>query len=316
MAIVQNALYANVAQKVRHRVETQLENFTDIVPDLCMTVPSDTDIEEYDWMGAMPTVVEWLGDQTFSQIRSAGHTLRNRDWVNGIRLPKKKIDDGKTGYFDNLADRLAGTFRKHPSGLLLDMMAELETIECFDGQPFFDTDHEFGDSGLQSNLVTVEIADVDNPTLTEIREAVHAVLKNMLTYRNDRGELYTFPTAQPFEGVTIYCSLDDWELFNEAFTSALKITVEGSVNGVTNNYTLVNPTIVPLIGQSSGYFDVYRSEGDAKPFVFQDRQKVRIGDKFVTDVLEKDIVIGGNARYAIGPMLWWLATRCKWAQEA
>ena len=51
---------------------------------------------------------------------------------------KKKIDDGNSGYFTRMAEGLVEMFARHPDKTLFQLMTDAESIECFDGQFFFD----------------------------------------------------------------------------------------------------------------------------------------------------------------------------------
>ncbi|QDV84990.1 Mu-like prophage major head subunit gpT family protein [Planctomycetes bacterium TBK1r] len=313
MTIHNNALYAEVGNRVRHQVQVGLERAERFYPRLCTVIDSTQDSENYDWLGAFPEVYEWLGDMVFDQLASAEFQIRNKDWANGIRLPKKKIDDGNSGYFTRMGEGLVEMFARHPDKVLFQLMAAAETIECFDGQFFFDTDHVWGDSGVQSNLLTIDVSDPTKPTTEELLDAVTQVLLNMLTYKNDRGEPFVFPTAHDFSDLVITCSPNLWPIFDKAFQAklVLETNAAGTAGAAVDKFTLTRPEIIPLVQYTGNQFDVYRTGQSIKPFVFQDRQAITMFTKNYDDPEEKDVKVGGNGRYNLGVLAWWLANRVK-----
>ena len=195
MTIHNVALYADVAIRIRHQLSDAVEATTPFYPTLAMVMDSNQESEDYDWLGQVPGMREWLGDRKFKQLGSYEFNIRNRDWEQSIQLPKKKIDDGRTGYFNNIAEMMAIEAAYHPDELLVELINAGQTTRCFDGQYFFDTDHEMGDSGVQSNLRTRTVADANNPTQEEIRTIVHQTMDDFLGFRGDNGKAIHRPTV-------------------------------------------------------------------------------------------------------------------------
>lgn len=303
MATQNVALYAEVANRTRHRILDAVEASTPFYPTLAMTVQSDTDSEDYDWLGSFPGMREWLGDRKFHQLSSASFTIRNRTWESSIQLPKQKIDDGKTGYFDNLADGLAREASYHPDELLLEVIAAGETTEAFDGQYFFDTDHSWGDSGTQSNDVTYTSSTPADPTEEQVRGAVQAAIVAMMGFKRDNGKPYMRPRIEKPDGIVCVIPLKYFAAFDKAFN---QVVIAESNAGVTN-YNFVRPTIIPLASMTENKFYTFHVNDPLKPFVFQDRQPLGFDTKGADDREWKDIKVFGDARYNIGYLAWWKA---------
>lgn len=303
MATQNVALYAEVANRTRHRILDAVETATPFYPTLAMTVQSDTDSEDYDWLGSFPGMREWLGDRKFHQLSSASYTISNRDWESSIQLPKKKIDDGKTGYFDNLADGLAREASYHPDELLLEVLDDGETSEAFDGQYFFDTDHSWGDSGTQSNDLEYNVTTTSDPTPEEVRGAVQAAVVAMMGFKRDNGKPYMRPRIEKLDGIVCVVPLHFYPAFDQAFSQA--IVNDGSV--AVSNYAFIRPTIIPLASMTEDRFYTFHTNDTLKPFVFQDRQPLGFDTKGADDREWKDIKVFGDARYNIGYLAWWKA---------
>lgn len=305
------ALYAPVANRIRHQVEDRVAVSDPFYPTLAMTVDSSQESEDYDWLGEVPGVREWLGDRKFKQLSSYEFNIKNRDWEQSIQLPKKKIDDGNTGYFDRLGDALADEAAYHPDELLIELMEAAETIRCFDGQYFFDTDHESGESGVQSNLKTRTVASglitsSTAPTAADIRAVVNATLNDFLGFKKDNGKPIFRPTVNPISDLLLAVPVAWYTTAVEAYAARLRVESSAAVD----NWNIVAPRVVGLQGLSN-VIDVYRTGQSLKPFVFQDRQPLGFDTKGADDREFKDIKVFGDARYNMGVLMWQLAIRNK-----
>jgi phage major head subunit gpT-like protein len=315
MAYNNVALYADVASHVRHQVMDAVEAATPFFPRLAITVESSTDIEDYDWLGAFPQMREWLGDRKFHQLGSSEFSIKNRTWENGIQLPKEKIDDGKTGYFDRLADGLATEASYHPDELLVETMELAEEIRCFDGGFFFDTNHVYGDSGVQSNIITVAVVDPDNPTPAECKFIVNSALTAFRGFKRDNGKPYMRPSLSQIDDLlAVYPHTYD-NNFKEAYESQLVLVTNaaGTAGGAVDNHHVVVPSMLPLTERTGRYVDLYRmgTMGGLSPFVYQDRQPLGWAQKGQDDREFKYMKVFGDARYNVGVLAWWKAVRVK-----
>ena len=304
MTIHNVALYADVAIRVRHQLSDAVQATTPFYPTLAMVMDSNQESEDYDWLGQVPGMREWLGDRKFKQLGSYEFNIRNRDWEQSIQLPKKKIDDGRTGYFNNIAEMMAIEAAYHPDELLVELINAGQTTRCFDGQYFFDTDHEMGDSGVQSNLRTRTVADANNPTQEEIRTIVHQTMDDFLGFRGDNGKAIHRPTVQPISDLLLAVPTAWYSTAVEAFAARLRVDSGAAVD----NWNIVSPRVIALQGLNN-VIDVYRTNQPLKPFVFQDRQPLGFSTKGEDDREYKDIKFMGDARYNVGVLAWWMAIR-------
>lgn len=112
-------------------------NYTQITTE----VPSATSSEEYAWLGQTTRFREWVGDRVVQAIKQHGYTIKNKTWENTVGVPKEAFEDDQYGIYTPLMAQLGQDSREHPDELVFDLMGRAETEECYDGQPFFDTDH-------------------------------------------------------------------------------------------------------------------------------------------------------------------------------
>lgn len=110
-------------------------------PRITTEVTSTTAAEEYAWLGSTTRFREWLGDRVIQGLKQHGYTIKNKTWENTVGVPREAYEDDQYGIFTPMMAQLGQDAREHPDELVWDLMKRGFTEECYDGQPFFDTDH-------------------------------------------------------------------------------------------------------------------------------------------------------------------------------
>lgn len=152
---------------------------------LAMEVTSTGDSEEYDWMGDVPSMEEWINDRPLQSLRANGFILKNKKFVNGLSVKRETLEDDKLGLVQPRIQTLAMKALQHKWELLLSLLNTGKSTLCYDGLYFFAENHSEGDSGSQANLTT-DVFDVD---------AYFAACLRMRGLKNDKGKLlYMRPT--------------------------------------------------------------------------------------------------------------------------
>jgi phage major head subunit gpT-like protein len=123
---------------------------------LATTVPSSTASERFDWLGDLPEMREWLGERVVKQLKTHKYEVFPKEWELTIRAKRSDIMDDRIGIY-SLQARSGGEGAR-----LLKVREIANALDagaselCYDGQPFFDTEHPVGDAGdvsLVSNLL-------------------------------------------------------------------------------------------------------------------------------------------------------------------
>jgi len=156
---------------------------------------SDQASETYPFLGQVPRMREWIGGRQARGLRQNSLTIRNRHYENtlGIALPDLRRD--KTPQIRARVNEFADEGDAHWGTLLSALLLNGPSTACYDGQFFFDTDHLEGDSGSQSNDITVDISAlpasvhgiVTQPSDEEIQQAIVAGIAQVLSIKDDRG---------------------------------------------------------------------------------------------------------------------------------
>ena len=115
---------------------------------------SDQDSETYNWLGQVPVMREWAGGRQAKGFTTNGLTIENKHFEATLEVPVKDLRRDKTGQTRIRINELADRTNSHWAQLLSKLIVSGESTVCYDGQYFFDTDHEEGKSGQQSNKIT------------------------------------------------------------------------------------------------------------------------------------------------------------------
>lgn len=105
------------------------------------TVPSTTKSNEYGWLGQMPRVREWIGDRVVNSITAHGYTIKNRKFESTISVQADDIEDDNIGIYAPLFTEFGRSAATFPDELVWPFLKTGFDVLCYDGQPFFHSDH-------------------------------------------------------------------------------------------------------------------------------------------------------------------------------
>ena len=258
-----------------------------------MEVTSTADSEDYNWLGAIPAMEEWIDKRPHTKLSQFGQTIRNADYANGVQLPLNWIDDDKLGQMTPRVKSLAEAYYKHVFRQFIGLIQLGATDLCYDGVEFFSAAHEEVDSGVQSNY------DAAGVVLSAAN--VEAAWSRMEELVDDSGELLNIePThiwTTPAQKVT-----------------ALEIVAAERVGGGDSNMTkklgLSEDVItVPGLGAARatwwGLVDLGKS---MKPFIKQNRRALsftamdKIDDELIYS--QREVRYGADYRGGYGYGFW------------
>ena len=288
-------------------------------PSLCTLQNSGGSDEGYAMLGGIKGMREWVGDRDFSQLTAADFVVKNRHFENSVEVEKTAIDDDRIGLYDTIVADLGEECACHPDELLFEEgIKSGETAECWDGQNFYDTDHVWRNSGVQSNIVTVDVADPSALTPEDFRKAYHLAIRRMMSFKRDNGKFWMRPKAGPIGNLTLNVPLAMQEVANKSFSQAISLEVSGGNAAATSNFVLETPNIhtMTYLGTESDNngsdTDMYLqfTGGRLKPFLFQRRQQLRVVTEGVNS-MEKMIKIGADVRYNLGFLMWMYSIKIK-----
>lgn len=114
-------------------VEYQL--FTQIAPSTAKT-------EDFSWLGAVPTVREWLGARVHKKLAGHNYAITNRKWESTVDIEREVLEDnGALGHAARIQD-MGKEANDHRGRLAWSTFAAGKVGTCYDGGAFFRTNHK------------------------------------------------------------------------------------------------------------------------------------------------------------------------------
>lgn len=281
---------------------TTAENPSDVM-DLIMETKSTSNKEKYGWLGDVSEMKEWIDERTLKGVKDYEYEIPNKKYESTLKVHEDEIDDDQLGNvkirINDLAKKAKVFVRKLFFDALLVGISEL----AYDGQYFFDTDHDEDPAGNQSNLLTYTKAGT-LPTVAELKTAFEAAESAMLLFTNDQAYLINEGTEL---NLKVICHPDLKSRFRELFNSQL-------ISNTTN--VLKDAAKLVVSGRVTTNTDWYLfdTSGGMKPFIWQKRKDVTfdaLEGKSERGFMRGEYLYGIKARYGFGYGLWQKAIKNK-----
>jgi len=285
------------------KFDNRLTSATPFYPSVCYDASSVRSGEKYGWIGNMPGMREWLGERQFSELRSANFVIENKHWESSLAIKKTDLADDNLGQYGPVLEQMGIEAAHHPDELFFDVLEDGASTACFDGQFFYDTDHSWGSSGSQSNDITSTVVSTSAPTVTEIKTAIRAMVKQLLGLKNDQGKLYHRPTVGRLNDLMLLVPLALRDLTIDA--------IESQLLSNSSNVVVDRPQVVasPYLTSDVKLY-LFKTGDPVKPFVFQRREPLSRMMKGLDDLETKDVKFMTEARYNVGYFAWWTSVLC------
>lgn len=246
-----------------------------------MEFSSDQPSEEYKWLGQVPGMREWIGGRQAKGFRENGITIANKHFEATIEFLKRELTRDKTGQVNLRIDELASRTNSHWASLLSTLIINGESTACYDGQFFFDTDHAEGDSGTQSNDLSIDISALPTavhgsttaPSVGEMAQCILQAVQAIVGFKDDRGEPMN-------EMATRFLVMTPIPLWSPAISA---VTLPMVDNGNSNVIPASNKFTVDVVSNArltwTDKFAVFRADSRTKAFIRQNEQPVQLKAK-------------------------------------
>jgi phage major head subunit gpT-like protein len=133
---------------------------------LATTVQSSTASERFDWLGDDPEMREWLGPRHLNQFKSFKYEVFPKDFEVTCRVQRNDVKDDRIGIYSLQAAQGGQAARLLKPREVANALDSGTVGLCYDGQPFFDTQHPVGEDGdidLVSNYLNEGGASASSP---------------------------------------------------------------------------------------------------------------------------------------------------------
>lgn len=250
-----------------------------------MMFSSDQSSETYKWLGQVPALREWVGSRLAKGFTENGITIENKVFEATLEVLVDEIRRDKTGQvmirINELADRAGEHWGKLMSTLITNGTGSTNGL-AYDGQYFFDDDHEEGKSGVQKNLLAagdvaaLDVSTATVPTPSESAKAIIGVIGHMLGLLDNEGE----PMNANAKQFTVMCGVKLWQHLATGVYSTL--VSNGSSNPalaiIQNSGLSIQVEMNPRL-TSTTVFYVFRDDARTAPFILQSEQDIKISAK-------------------------------------
>lgn len=201
-------------------------------PAISVEVPTAAEVTNFTWLGSVPIMREWVGGRHEHTLAKYTYSVRTKLFEATLPMSVEDLRRDQTGQLRMKAAQLGERAGTHWDTLLAPLIVAGEAGTQgfgYDGQAYFDTDHNESGTNQSNDLTATEVAsanvvDPNAPTPTEAANIVTETTSYMMSLTDDQGEPINQTAMEVLILVTKPAHLS-------AFTSATKLNmVAGNVD--------------------------------------------------------------------------------------
>lgn len=229
-----------------------------------MMIPSTAAYEKLGWLGAMPTVQQWLGEIQAKQLEDYDYTIRNKDWAVAVPVNENDVADDQTGVHTMFPQMLAQRIMRHPEELMIDLLIDGATNLAYDGKAFFS---DVSAPRTIDNLLAGSGYTTPSTRLENMEKDLNAALVAMAKFTDDQG------APLNLRGNLIVCPVNLENDFRRLVQSTSDPTASGGIetfNPYAGRFTVIGDSRLDADDTTDWY--LLATNEIIKPFVFSMRQ--------------------------------------------
>lgn len=262
---------------------------------IAMESPSSTAEENYSWLSSFPKMRRWIGAKVVKNLSAYRYVVVNEDFEATIAVRRNDIEDDRLGIYKPQAESAGASAAQWPDEIVYEAVNGAFQNVCFDGQPFFDTDHPVGDA-MVSNMTDKPLSVA---SLALAKAGYGASRTAMKQFKDEEGRsLNVNPNI-----LLVGPALED--------TGRLLLTQDKLADGSQNPYKGTAELVVDGRIESDTFWCLLDTTKPVKPFIYQPRKKpvfVQQTSMDSPDVFNlAEYKFGAEARGAAGYGFWQLA---------
>jgi len=274
------------------------------------TFTSDQASETYPWLSATPAMREWVGGRNAKGFVENDLTIKNRHFEDTVVIQKTDLRRDKFGMIKMRIAELVRRGMVHPGSLLSTLILNGEAGLCYDGHYFFDATHAEGDSGTQSNDVTVTIAGLPcvthgtaaAPSVEEFQLAIGKAIEAIVTFKDSAGE----PMNEDASGFLVMVPPSYMQVGMQAVATPMQVAASQTALSEMMKDFSISMSVNPRLSSWTTKFGVFRTDSNIKPLIFQRETAINTSAKAEGSDFEHDndaheygIDYWGNAAYGL-----------------
>lgn len=149
-----------------------------IVPRIATIIRTTLPTQKYGWLGTVPVMREFVDERTPTGLRVVEYAISDRTWEASIAVDRRALEDEQYDMIRLRVRDLALEAVRHKEQLVVQALLQGAVDgRCYDGQLLFDTNHQEGESGVQSNVFNGALST----------EALQQAISRMMQFKDDRG---------------------------------------------------------------------------------------------------------------------------------
>ncbi|MDW7745873.1 Mu-like prophage major head subunit gpT family protein [Halomonas sp.] len=267
---------------------------------IAMRVTSTSGENRYKWLGRFPRLRRWAGEKVVKQLEGHGYTVVNDDFEATVEVDRNDIEDDSLGVIGTEAQMAGHSSKQLPDEIVYELVNRGFFDPCYDGQPFFDTDHPVGDGqGGAVSVSNMGTAVLSISTLAAAQASYGAARAAMRKFKDDEGR----PLGVRPNILLVPPALED--------TGHALLANDRLEDGKPNPYKDTAKLVVgDWLTSDTAWFLIDRTKPVA-PFIYQERKApvfVAMHDINAPDVFSRrKFLFGAEARGAGGYAFWQLA---------
>ena len=277
-------------------LKTTFNKAFDAAPSLwektTMKIPSGSSQNDYSWLSRFPKMRKWLGDKVLKTLEAFKYTIINDDWEATVEVDRNDIEDDNIWIYGPQAQDAGHSAKQLPDELDADLKNNAFVNECFDGQYFYDIDHDVAGSSV-SNHGTAALSAANAALAAASYGAGRLAI---MSFKDDEGR----PLALVPDLLEVGPAL---EATGKLLLENEKLTDESPNPYKGTAALLVNPRIT-----STTQWMLHVTNRPLKPFIYQERKAPVFVQQTTPEAenvfMRKKFRFGAEARAAGGYGLW------------
>jgi len=271
---------------------------------------SDQASEQYPWLTSTPVLREWVGGRNAKGFSENSITIRNKHFEGAVTVQKKDLRRDKFGMIQTRISEQVRRAMNHPASMLSTLIIGGESGLCYDGQYFFDTDHVSGDSGVQSNSISVDISELPTtthgstvaPSVEEFQLAIGKGVQAMTSFKDDAGE----PVNEDASGFVVMVPPTFMQVGMQSVATPAQVAASQTVLAEMMRDFSLRVVVNARLSSWTTKFAIFRTDAAIKPLIFQRETAYNLSAKAEGSDFEHDndaheygIDYWGNVAYGL-----------------
>lgn len=243
---------------------------------------SDQASETYPFLGQSPMMREWVGGRQAKGLQANSVMLTNRHYEATLEIAVRDARRDKSGQIvarvNEFADRAIG----HWASLVSTLLINAPSTVCYDGQYYFDTDHSEGNSGTQSNDITVTLASLPAavkgvataPSMEQMQQAILAGIAQILSFKDNVGE----PMNEDAKAFVVIVPVSLFLVASAAVSAVTTGALQQNLNANLIAGLKIDVQMNPRLTWTDS-FAIFRTDSPIKGFIRQSEMDVELKAK-------------------------------------